>query len=243
MKKEDKEELLQKDVYRIKDTEIDDYIKKYVKLKRVNRAKLAAMALVPAITFGTIIGTIVGGIAGVNKPYDEVDNYCVRYVDKDTNVIIQDNTKEKDNAIITIKYPFEKHDNYYVRKISEFKTKDDVSNNVNDIINSNPDFIGDLVNLKNESTNYEVKKEIDPNDNNTEISVLYNEFLGKNKKYKSKDEKSSEVAATVFSTIAGLLGGGKISNELIDYNDFKFNQNYINSNIKTLKRRKKKEDS
>ena len=51
------------------------------------------------------------------------------------------------------------------------------------------------------------------------------------------------MAATVFSTIAGLLGGGKISNELIDYNDFKFNQNYINSNIKTLKRRKKKEDS
>lgn len=239
MKKEEKEELLEKDVDEIKDKEVNDYIKKYAKLRRVNRAKIAAIALVPVIVSGTIMGAIIGGGIGVNKPYDEVDNYCVRYVDEDTNMVIQDNTKEKNNAIITIKYPFEKKDGYYVRKISQFKTNDDVSTSVNDIINSNPDFLDDLVNLKNETTNYEVEKEIDTNDNNTEISVLYNEYLGKNKIYKSKDEKFNEIFVTFLCTIIGLLGGGKLSTELIDYADFSLNQNYINSKIKSLKKRRK----
>ena len=57
---------------------------------------------------GTFGGVTAGGITEVNKPYNEVDNYCVRYVDEDTNMVIQDNLKEKDKVIITIKYPYEK---------------------------------------------------------------------------------------------------------------------------------------
>lgn len=242
MKKEEKEELLEKDVDEIKDDEVNDYIKKYVRLRRVNRAKIAAIALVPVIVSGTIMGAIIGGGIGVNKPYDEVNSYNVRYVDEDTNMIIQDNLKEKDKAIITIKYPYEKKDGYYIRKITQFKTRDDVSNNVNDIINSNPDFLDDLVNLKNETTNYEVKKEIDTNDNNTEISVLYNEYLGTKKIYKSAGDKDSEVSATILATLIGIALGGKLSYNILD--DYSPTSHYIiNSNIKTLKKRKTKINS
>ncbi len=242
MKKEEKEELLEKDVDEIKDEEVNDYIKKYAKLRRVNRAKIATIALVAPIVLGTIGGTLVGGLTAVNKPYDEVNSYNVRYVDEDTNMIIQDNTKEKNNAIITIKYPYEKKDGYYVRKITQFKTRDDVSNNVNDIINSNPDFLDDLVNLKNETTNYEVKKEIDTNDNNTEISVLYNEYLGTKKIYKSAGDKDSEVSATILATLIGIALGGKLSYNILD--DYSPTSHYIiNSNIKTLKKRKTKINS
>ena len=155
-------------------------------------------------------------------------------------MVIQDNTKEKNNAIITIKYPFEKKDGYYVRKISQFTTKDDVSNNINDIINSNPDFLDDLVDLKNETTNYEVKKEIDTNDNNTEISVLYNEYLETKKIYKSADDKDFEVSATILATLIGIALGGKLSYNILD--DYSPTSHYIiNSNIKTLKKRKEKQ--
>ena len=40
MKKEEKQELLEKDVDEIKDDEVNDYIKKYDRLRRVNRQKL-----------------------------------------------------------------------------------------------------------------------------------------------------------------------------------------------------------
>ena len=240
MKKEEKEELLEKDVDEIKDDEVNDYIKKYVRLRRVNRAKIAAIALVAPIILGTFTGTLVGGLTAVNKPYIEVNSYNVRYVDEDTNMIIQDNLKEKDKAIITIKYPYEKKDGYYIRKITQFKTRDDVSNNVNDIINSNPDFLDDLVNLKNETTNYEVKKEIDTNDNNTEISVLYNEYLGTKKIYKSANDKDFEVSATILATLIGIALGGKLSYNILD--DYSPTSHYIiNSNIKTLKKRKEKQ--
>ena len=240
MKKEEKEELLEKDVDEIKDDEVNDYIKKYVRLRRVNRAKIATIALVAPIVLGTIGGTLVGGLTAVNKPYDEVNSYNVRYVDEDTNMVIQDNLKEKDKTIITIKYPYEKKDGYYVRKISEYTTKDDVSTSVNDIINSNPDFLDDLVNLKDESTNYEVEKEIDANDNNTEISVLYYEYLEKNKIYKSKDEKSNEIFVTFLCTIIGLLGGGKLSFDTLKDSIVLRYKDIINSSIKTLKKRKEK---
>lgn len=123
MKKEEKEELLEKDVDEIKDEEVNDYIKKYAKLRRVNRAKIAAIALVAPIVLGTIGGTLVGGLTAVNKPYDEVNSYNVRYVDEDTNMVIQDNTKEKNNAIITIKYPFEKKTVITLEKYHNLKQK------------------------------------------------------------------------------------------------------------------------
>lgn len=51
MKRKEKEELLSTNCLNVNEDEIDDYIKKYVKLKRVNKAKIASIIVVPALFF------------------------------------------------------------------------------------------------------------------------------------------------------------------------------------------------
>lgn len=242
MKKKELNELIEKDVSEIEDYEIDYYIKRYVKFKHINKAKIAAIALVPAITLGTMAGTVFGGLANVNKPYYETETYNVRYMDEETDVILQTNVKESEieDNIITIEYPYEEFQGYYVRKISTLTTDDDISNTINDIIDSNPNYIKKIIDINDESTRYEAKRNIDMNNNSTRISSVYNDSIGKGRVKKTDGEKSIDVFETILCSLVGAIAGVSLSKKRLEIYKKLYPKSVINNNIETLKKRKKK---
>lgn len=96
MKRKEKEELLSTNCYYINDDEIDDYIKKYVKLKLVNKAKIASMLVIPLLAFTTIVGVgcylVRDGVKNSPTMINEA-----KYVDDNLNYLVQNDTLDDQN--------------------------------------------------------------------------------------------------------------------------------------------------
>ena len=139
MKRKEKEELLSSKYPLVNDNEIDEYIKKYVKLKRVNKAKLASMIIVPALIGASFGGIMMGSAVNVTDQYSTKCN--IRYADSNSNFTIQNDITYNDydaiKSVITVKYPFENVNGCYVRKVVNYATNDrDINEKVNNIIHS-----------------------------------------------------------------------------------------------------------
>lgn len=242
MKKEEKKELLEKDVDEIKDNEIDDYIKKYIKLRHVNRAKLAALTLVPVIALGTIGGVIAGVGIDASNPYSSIRTYNVQYVDADTSKIIEENIKKPyaEYNTVTVKYPYEKIKDSYVRKTTTYLTEDDISDKVNDIINAYPENIEYIIDVYDKYDNFEVKTDIKSEDNSYQISVVYNDYIGESKIDKTTEDSFIDqfviLTGTLMGTIPGIVIKLCTANKQISIEN-KIND--INSKILSLKSRKR----
>lgn len=246
MKRKEKEELLSANCLNVNEDEIDDYIKKYVKLKRVNKAKLASVIIVPALFFGTLGGIIMGSKVNVTDQYDntKITKYDVRYADSNSNFIIQENiTNDSDaiKSIVTIKYPFENVNGCHVRKVVIYATDDtDMDEKAKDIIHSHTENIKELINVVDETYTYEVAENIDEQNNDTEITITYSHNITTDwdKIKKSSEEKFYEYVAVflgvgTIGTFGGLLGA-------LVATPLKRKDNFLNEKIKILKDRKKK---
>lgn len=247
MKRKEKEELLSTNCLNVNEDEIDDYIKKYVKLKRINKAKIASIIIVPTLFFGTFAGIMVGHTLGVSEQYSNIKiaKYDVKYADSNSDFIIQEDITDNDcnviKSIITVKYPFENVNGCYVRKVVNYATNDrDINEKVKNIIHSQPEYIKELINVVDETYTYEVAENIDEQNNDTEITITYSHNITTDwdKIKKSSEEKFYEYVAVflgvgTIGTFGGLLGA-------LVATPLKRKDNFLNEKIKILKDRKKK---
>lgn len=247
MKRKEKEELLSTNCLNVNEDEIDDYIKKYVKLKRVNKAKIASIIIVPTLFFGTFAGIMVGHTLGVSEQYSniEIAKYDVKYADSNSDFIIQEDITDNDcnviKSIITVKYPFENVNGCYVRKVVNYATNDrDINEKVKNIIHSQPEHIKELINVVDETYTYEVTENIDKQNNDTEITITYSHITDTywDKIKKSSEEKKNEYVLSFISAItAGTVGSIFL---IPAYDPIDKENAYLNEKIKILKKRRKR---
>ena len=242
---------MDKDASKIADNEIDDYIKKYVKIKKVNKAKLKALTVVPTLVLATIVGVITVGAGGVTDSYKEVKTYDIKYADDNSNYIVQKDVPEDQigDNIITVKLPLEKQeDGTYIRKIMTFETEDDLSEKISDFVYSNPsELAGNLVDDDYDKiSSYEHIDTIDGQSDNGEIFVLYSEQNGIIQVPKSKSERFLEILGTAILVFGGGLVGYVYSPNINDsktYRRIYYDKVKCDSKIKSLTKKKKKENN
>ncbi len=239
---ENSKDVQGKNTNNIEEAEIKECIKKYVKLIRVNRAKIAAMIAAPVFV-GTIIGTATYAIAqNVDISFLNIPRYETRYVDSEINYAIPGIANEENKeSIITIKYPYEEKDKYYIRKVVILKTKDDLTNQVDKIVNSNLEGIKKTFSITEEENTYEVETDVNLKDNNTKISVVYNSFLDYDPV--QKNNKAIVTTSCIISCSSSVLLTSLFTTAYSEMDtDFRDENKYYKRKIKELKNMKKAEN-
>ncbi|MBQ9012226.1 MAG: hypothetical protein IJ094_01380 [Bacilli bacterium] len=245
MTKEEKDEILIKDINEITDDEIDDYIKKNVKIKRVNKAKIAAITAVPFI-IGTIASSCIFWNAGLKDDYQKVSYHNVYYQDEDKKEIIEKDVKEsslsKDYLVVISKWQKEK-DNLYVRDVSKIEFYDkDLSKEATKLLSKDS---SDLINEKEGSIHVVKEYNSNPNlDEEEKKYAIYNELSDVKDEKKSPAQKRFELFVAGVGSV--LLGGGMaLCANFVETQfapDLYLDKKVAKSNIKQLKDRKRKKN-
>ena len=246
MEKHEKEALLNKKVDDIPDNEIDEYINKYVKIKKVNFAKVVAIATVPTILLTGFSGLFMNKLLDVKSKDYTTKYYNVCYVDSDSNdkVIIDKNVEQHDikENVVIIKSPWKEENNLYKRDITKLTTTDDISSEIDSLIKHDYDDVMevlDSVEHRSEITEFNAKPNLDNNEE--KVSIVYNDFLEEKTVLKDEEYRKGEKAAMctaicVPSFIGTLIFSGVLAPSSDSYAAYK----EAKLHLKSLKKRKKK---
>ncbi len=237
MKKDEEKRLLRKNVYQIKDEKVDEYIRKYVKIKNVNLTKIVALM---STTIVLLSAGVYHTAKDVSKDYKENgDLYNVWYVDDESKVMIHKNvTQDKivGNFVI-IKTPWEERkDGIYQREVYKLFS-DEIPDKANDLINQSAIQIVTTLGETPELFSYEYSNL--PKQGDEEVFLSYSEPAPKTYVKKTEDEKFKERVFATLATCFAAFGAIFLENYVLKSNTSR-KYKVAKRKVLTLKKRKNK---
>lgn len=207
LKQEEKDyldiELLKRNNEYVTDDEINDYIKKNIKIRNVNFVKLAAIVTIPFIIVSSTTKAIMSNVFNADRDYYYYNQF---YEDKNDKKLISKDIYACDynlDEIETNKIFYESkwieiEDGYYRKNYYVINTKDNIDSTL---------YTMDLKNIEKKygeakKLNDEIKLYPDLTDNNDKISATYYDL---DEEYSSKETKNAKLEANLITTAIGIM--------------------------------------
>lgn len=239
---QEKRELLQKNLKEIDEKDYDEYIKKYVKIKRVNLAKILAIAGTSTVIFSAFLGGYGYLFRDAGNEYKEINYYNVYYMDSEEKKIIKKDLTSIDSEenYLIIKEPWLLNENGgYTKKVSKIKFVDDISKDAEQLVKMDVKNIEKEINGVPSFVMEEYDSSPDLEDNNGEVSIVYKKLSRSEKVKKTKKDKNIDKICVISLTALGIWAGNIVGKAIIPY-DCDTSYKKAKSKVKWLNSKKKR---